>query len=72
MIGLAVKTAAAVFALWGLALWAMDRREKRTDGVSRQWINYLADRSRKREKADVRTRGRYSKAGILNHVYRAT
>ena len=62
MIGLAIKTAAAVAALWGVAFWALDRREKRMDGTSRAWINELADRSR-RKKAGKRI-CRYSRAGV--------
>ena len=57
MIGLAAETAAAVFALWGLALWILGERARRADGASRQWINYLADRSRKRKTGRIR---RYS------------
>ena len=62
MIWLAVRTAAAVAALWGTAFWALDRREKRMDGTSRACINELADRSRKM-KAPARRALRYSKAG---------
>ncbi|MBR3019591.1 MAG: hypothetical protein IKH57_21345 [Clostridia bacterium] len=61
MIWLAMKTAAAVFALWGLGFLILDAHRKRTDGTSRQWINYLADRSRKMKPA--RRICRYSKAG---------
>ena len=61
MIWLAVKTAAAVAALWGVAFWMLDRRERRMDGTSMAWINALADRSRRKKPA--RRICRYSKAG---------
>lgn len=61
MIGLAVKTAAAVAALWGVAFLILDARAKRMDGTSRQWINSLADRSQKMKPA--RRICRYNKAG---------
>lgn len=64
MIGLAMKTAAAVFALWGLAFWALDKREQRTDGTSKAWIYYLADQSRRRKAQKMRRACRYARAGI--------
>ena len=63
MIRLAAEAAGAAFALWGVALAILAARARREDGVSRQWINDLADRSRKGKAAGVRARGKYSRAG---------
>lgn len=63
MIGLAVKTAAAVLSLWALAFLLLDARQRRADGTSRQYINRLADESRKKP-APARRAYRYSKAGV--------
>ena len=62
MIRLALETAAAVSALWGMAFLILGARAKRKDGTSRQWINYLADESRKRKAPGMRKRCRYSRA----------
>lgn len=64
MIGLAVKTAAAVLSLWALAFLLLDARQRRSDGTSRQYINRLADESRKKP-APERRAYRYSKAGVM-------
>ena len=63
MIRLAAEAAGAAFALWGVALAILAARARRKDGVSRQWINDLADRSRGRKAPTARTRGKYSRAG---------
>lgn len=64
MIGLAMKTAAAVAALWGMGFLILDAHGKRTDGTSRQWINYLADQSRRSKAQTVRRACRFARAGI--------
>ena len=50
--------------LGGLTVKIMDQMEAMADMVSPAWINYLADRSRKRKAPGMRPQGKYSKAGI--------
>lgn len=70
MIGLAAKTAAAVFALWGMAFLILDAREKREEGTSRAWVYSLADRSRGRKALTARRACRYVEAGWRPETHR--
>lgn len=65
MLDLLIVLAVGLAVLPWAAVKVMCRRADMESMDSRAWINYLADRSRRKKPASVRTRGKYSQSGVM-------